>query len=610
MIKTIQFRHRFFSRVVLCFILCFTHEVFAQKRVGQFEEALNKISAAHNDQQKLKAIIDYTALQGGDFARIIFYGDSGKYLARKIGDSVALGKLYNNTGIAQYFMGRYDDAANALFYAVKLLEQANQDTLLPSIYNDLGKLFRKTGDYTKSIQYYEQALQNFTRQGNLHGQQIIWNESGVVYEYLDNMNEAIQRYQKSLGIAKLRQDSIGIGYAWNFLAGAYSKQKKYALAKIYLDSAFAIRNAMKDSFALALTYTDAAELYAAMGDLHTADSMYKLSNRLAFNLQIPDLIGHNYESLAFVNKSLGKLEEAFAYLQEARKIKDSLFSLHKAREITELETRYQTEKKEQQLLRQELELTSKNYFIFLVSILLVSVVVVGYAYYRRYRTRQEIKLREALLHQQRAAMQAVLDAEEKERHRIAQELHDGIGQMMGALKLNLSGLRSELPNEDPMLSQKLDNIYELVDDSCREIRNVSHQMLPNTLLRYGLTGAVKDFMNKIDMQTLDAHVYMEGIDKRLNANVEHMMFRVVQECVTNVIKHAQASRLDISLILEERELVLIIEDNGCGFDTSVSAEGIGLKNIYSRVAYLNGSVELDSKPGKGTVISIAIPLED
>lgn len=207
-------------------------------------------------------------------------------------------------------------------------------------------------------------------------------------------------------------------------------------------------------------------------------------------------------------------------------------------------------------------------------------------------------------------MQAVLDAEEKERHRIAQELHDGIGQMMGALKLNLSGLRSELPNEDPMLSQKLDNIYELVDDSCREIRNVSHQMMPNTLLRYGLTGAVKDFMNKIDMQTLDAHVYMEGVDKRLNANVEHMMFRVVQECVTNVIKHAQASRLDISLILEERELVLIIEDNGCGFDTSVSAEGIGLKNIYSRVAYLNGSVELDSKPGKGTVISIAIPLED
>ncbi|TAG12078.1 MAG: sensor histidine kinase, partial [Sphingobacteriia bacterium] len=150
----------------------------------------------------------------------------------------------------------------------------------------------------------------------------------------------------------------------------------------------------------------------------------------------------------------------------------------------------------------------------------------------------------------------------------------------------------------------------LVDESCKEVRNISHQMMPNVLLKSGLASAIKDFIDNIDKESLQVNLHTVGLNNRLNNNTEIVLYRVLQETVNNVIKHAKASQLDIQLVKDSESITATIEDNGKGFDKNLveKFDGIGLKNIRTRVEYLKGSVDFDSHIGGGTVISVWIPL--
>ena len=134
-------------------------------------------------------------------------------------------------------------------------------------------------------------------------------------------------------------------------------------------------------------------------------------------------------------------------------------------------------------------------------------------------------------------------------------------------------------------------------------------MMPNALLKNNLA-AVRDFIGKLDNGTLQVHLYSEGLDQRLDANTEAVLYRIIQECVNNIIKHAGADTLDFSVIREEGGIAAAIEDNGKGFDTADKnfSDGIGLKNIGTRVEYLKGTVDFDSQPGRGTLVALHISL--
>lgn len=216
-----------------------------------------------------------------------------------------------------------------------------------------------------------------------------------------------------------------------------------------------------------------------------------------------------------------------------------------------------------------------------------------------------------LMRQQETAIRAVMEAEENERQRIAKDLHDGVGQMMSAAKMNLSAFESELRFNTEEQRKSFEKVISLVDESCREVRTVSHIMMPNALLKNNLGDAIREFTGKLNQKNLRVVVYTEGLDQRLDSNIETMLYRVVQECVNNTIKHAGASTLDISLIRDKDGISGTIEDNGKGYDSSdpEKLKGIGIKNISSRIDYLKGTVDFDSAPGRGTVVALHIPLE-
>ncbi len=202
--------------------------------------------------------------------------------------------------------------------------------------------------------------------------------------------------------------------------------------------------------------------------------------------------------------------------------------------------------------------------------------------------------------------QAVLEAEERERIRIARDLHDGIGQTLAAARMTLSNYLSQ----KKIVVDEIQNSLDLLEDSIREVREISHNMMPGSLTKFGLSSALKQFVNKTNaLCTFHIDLQIVAIKERLDEKVEMMLYRIVQEIISNIIRHAEATKVSIELVKHDNEVILMVEDNGKGFDSeNLKNQGIGLKNIATRVEYLNGFVNFDSTIGHGTSVVIEIPL--
>jgi signal transduction histidine kinase len=207
------------------------------------------------------------------------------------------------------------------------------------------------------------------------------------------------------------------------------------------------------------------------------------------------------------------------------------------------------------------------------------------------------------------ATKAVLEAEEKERTRIATDLHDGVGQILTAALINYNRLVSRFKNptvEDNLLA---DRTLALLNESYDEMRSISHQMMPNSLVKAGLAVAVKEMLNKVQSETLRVTLETQGLHERLDNQTETVLYRILQEIVSNVTKHSGANKLSIQLIKDADGVSLTVEDNGVGFNPKVvGLNGIGLKNMMSRINFLKGDIDIDSAVGKGTLIAIHIPV--
>lgn len=213
------------------------------------------------------------------------------------------------------------------------------------------------------------------------------------------------------------------------------------------------------------------------------------------------------------------------------------------------------------------------------------------------------------MEEKKKTTKAVMQAEEEERKRIAGDLHDSVAQKMVVAKLNLEVLGNHLENIAEKDQQIFDNISTLLEESTTEVRNLSHSMMPKSFAISGLTTSVKEFLDKIQRSNLRVNFSAEGNFEVISETSALMIYRVIQECVLNVLKHANASRLDVSMIAEQNEVDVMIEDNGKGFDVKEldAGPGIGMKNIRSRIEYLSGRLDITSNKGQGTLVAFYIP---
>ena len=572
------------------------------------------------------------ARQQGDQIKIIrseFYQASYDYMMGKPQDALALaeknaawvqkqpGQLsllaqYTSfTGLCFMKLNEIKQALERFYAALKIAEQASD-------YMAQARAKVNIGWAMMELNQYDQAVVNLKNALTLMDEKKITSAyKGTIYSNLAASYGALNQLDSSLKYSRIaileahRNQNITVEANGLFILGTtQAKQGKYNEALQSFLAAKPLREKIGDPFYIVSDMAEMGNLYVKLKQPQQGIAVCKDALRIATDNKIDAKLPLIYSALAANYESAGQYKEAVDVYKKISDLKDSVYADANPKALAEMQTKYETERKERQIQQQKFRITRQKLLTWGAIGLLLLGGFLGYSQYKRYKFKQEARMKTALMKQQQLATEAVLEAEENERQRIAKDLHDSIGQMMSAAKMNLSAFESEMRFENGEQRMAFEKIIQLVDESCKEVRNVSHNMMPNALLKSNLSSAIREFIDKLDQKKLQVHLYTEGLDERLDSNIETVFYRVIQECVNNVIKHAAATTLDISLIKDKDGISATIEDNGLGFDASDNEKlnGLGIKNIITRIEYLKGTVEFDSTPGKGTLVALHVPV--
>lgn len=504
--------------------------------------------------------------------------------------------------------------------ALKDFESINDERNATNMLINISNIYMQQSNFKQANEMLRQAEKNA-----LHLDKVItgnvYNTMGILYAENRMLDSAERFFLISTKVREELGDQSSIVWNYNNLGGLYVLMGKTEKAILYLEKAFNLFKENENYIGQGAIANNLGELYAKIGNNRKALGYFNLARSLYNISKDDDNLENLYTNLSNYYDKLGDFKTAYRYSDSLIVLKDTLHGRRLDEEIADLQTKFDFEKKnlliqkqKDEIIIKEEENQLKNIIIVAITVVVVLLIFLGVLFYQRYKLKQQEILKNELIKQQELRSKAIVQAEENERIRIARELHDGIGQQLSAAKLNLDALKSVVTTDRPEEQTLFKNVLDLMDDSIKEVRQVSHNMMPNTLLKSGLASAVREFINRISgAGSIKINLEIVGLNERLEPMTEQILFRVLQEIVSNIIKHAQASEVTIQLIRQDSELTLMVEDNGVGFnvDERLKSEGsgIGLKNLQSRIEFLNGQIFFDSYVGKGTTVSIEVPLK-
>ena len=402
-----------------------------------------------------------------------------------------------------------------------------------------------------------------------------------------------------------------IGFACYVLAECHQRKQEYADALPYAERARDIYLRYPDK---QLSFHNYISLSTIQRELGLAQQSYQnliIAQSIADSLDFLDgqKTVNNY--LAQYHEQAGNYRSALTYHKKYKAIQDSIVNEKNTEIINELNIQYETAKKDAEINSQELEITKKtgqrNRLFFGLGILgLLSVLMIT-----RFKLRQRLteeKLANLKQEQKLMAANYMVQGQEEERKRIAKDLHDGLGGLLATARLQLQNLQKSLQSsDDKQLTQTTEN---LLDNAYTEVRRISHDMMPNALINLGYIAAVEDLANQINLGgTIRIETHMHAEEALIAEKDKLNLYRITQEILNNVIKHANADQVHIQFSETDTIYHLTIEDDGIGFDKNkmYQKNGLGLESIASRIEFINAEWDLQSSPGEGTSYEIRIP---
>jgi signal transduction histidine kinase len=553
-------------------------------------------------------------------------------------------------GLLENIKGNFNLAINKNEKALSIFNELKEDTLIAKSLAALGVNYWQKGEIVKSLDFLFKALKINETLDLKSAQAANYNQISMVYQSQNKIPLAEEFANKSMKIIQnltpelshistfhnlaniygmqgkykeaLRLDSIGLIYCEQlnaefnksmfydnmanclYYANDWTNAIDYHLKAISIDSSFGNNKQLGD------TYCNMGAIYEEQKNYDKALECYNKSIELCRVSGYKIGIKNGLQQLSKLFYKTNNTTAAYHLLQESMIVKDSMINESSEQKIAELQTLFDTEKKKQQIAQQELKISRRNILLVVLLAALIMSVFIFRLVYLRYKLKQEQKLQQELIKEETKRSKAIIETEENERQRLARELHDGVGQLLSATKLNLSSLENNKCTPEEKL--RLVNSMDILDESIREIRNISHNMVPDILLKFGLKRAIEDFILRINQtKKLEIHFECNGFEENsLEDTDKLMLYRLIQESVNNTIKYAQATNMTIQLSADMNEISLLMEDNGKGFDKEEAKRkgGIGFKNMQLRTEYLKGKLEIDSSPKNGTTIIIEIPL--
>lgn len=565
---------------------------------------------------------------------------------------------YTNLSRVYLYLESIDSSSTycdkGLVYAKKL----NDLEKLSILYNRKGIIARKQSAFKSSFQFHEKALSIIESQGLTHLEADVNNSVAILYRALDDVDKSFKILEKAIDISLKNNHQNALAKSYNIKALLFFNTQKDSVLHYYNKALKIVRDTNNmflegivlsnigdfylniESNSEALSYLkEAKNISALVGDI---DTLYyiKMSECIYYeNIERYDEAIKGYKKIlndynGLLNNSQrrrvywllsgtlwynSQFKEAFNYQEKYVYLNDSIFNIEKAREFENLRTQYEVEKKDNQIivLEKEKELADTRRKWILISAILIAIPLVGlFLFYKhRAKTQKMIRLQESKLYekekerlqqeQKLKATQALIEGQDKERERIAKELHDGIGGQLASVNLSLSRINLDINNKSiTKINGSLKNTFE-------ELRVLSHSLSHNFHKGKSLEQLLSEFKRKYEeskLFSLNILIYPKNCLEQLDVYTKHHLYRIIQELLTNIVKHAKAERVELSFNQHETILIIILEDNGKEFNVKERKNGIGINNIMERVESINGTFSIDSTINKGTSVVIEIPI--
>jgi signal transduction histidine kinase len=548
-----------------------------------------------------------------------------KYLAQKpTGVNLAqtllsIATCQGQKGLVMASQGQFREAIAAYLEAMKAWKESDdpkKNEALATYCSNIATVYYDLKELDKALEYDKEAVRYRLADGNeeLLAMAYIYVADDLVS--LDHLDSAQVYLDKARPLAR-RLDKPGLNSNY-FSKQAYldRKFKQYPGAVENYKKALTASHVLGSAFKICSQTRALGECYIEMKDYDAARR--ELLDALAISTDKGIL-----KEKQLILRDLMKVEEndhhdaqAYIYLKQADTIGDSLKNIESKAAIAGIEAKYKDAEKEKEIKRlqdeKQLQTLSIRHRSILNYILFGSVsflLVLGFLLYRNYRQKQQLQqqtIGQLEKDKQLMTVNAMLRGQEEERSRLAKDLHDGLGGMLSGVKYSLSNIRENLivtPDNIAVYERSLD----MIDSSIRELRRVAHNMMPEMLMRFGLDEALRDYCQSVNSTGLLTVKYQSfGFESRLDSQAEIIVYRIVQELLNNILKHAAASEVLVQLVREGTRLSVLVEDNGRGFDTGIldTGKGAGWTNIRSRVEYLKGKIDVHSEAGKGTSVTI------
>ncbi len=558
----------------------------------------------------------------GQLDSSLAYHNKSLTIKLEYSDSTAIGNTLNNLGIVYDEMGQHEKSLTHYFDALKYYESSERDPYkIAMVLGNIGIVLKKQKQYEKVLSYYQRALSIYETEGSDFGVAVTTGNIGSLYIQLKQYEESINYSEQSMA----RYRELGyrryVPYAMHNMAIAYDSLSMFEKAESLYRECLELHLENENNYELASVYTNLAYNQFHQSNYQSSVSLADQAQQYAKSSSSPEFLVRAMKIQAESYAALGQYDQAYRQLFTSTVGQDSLFEKDKTRAIVELETKYETAQKEQQIEIQQATIREKDLELERDRILLsgsgaVILLVIGLAFltWRKEKWKREKMAEEVRAQRERDQMTAVISSQENERKRFAADIHDGFGQLISVLKINLSSLdKVGDGNNGAKTRQELyEGSVKIIDEMYAELRNVCFNIMPQTLVKHGLPAALKEFADRLNAtRSIRTEVLIYDIDDRLEDIQEISLYRITQEVVNNILKYAEASNITIQLTQDESEITLMIEDDGKGFDPQVmkSGKGNGWKNLNTRANFINGHFEYDSTPRvQGSTFVMNLPV--
>ena len=559
------------------------------------------IAQAYNDLSTVYLI-------KGDYQTSLDQSRKALAIRKKLKDDAGIASIHFKMGNNFFKLSEYDSTMHHYFIALKYYEEQNDTAVATNLRSNISSTYYSMGNYSKALKYLEDPIDYFLRtEDYIHLSNSLLNFGNIQLSIKDT-TAGLVAYQKAESYAKESNNLSTLAAIYNNYANIYTNRNEFSKAIKYIQESIAIREELGLYSDLESSKLTLALNQFRMGDYEAAKpKMLKLKEAFE-KIEAKDKLTEIYLALSYLYAYEKQTDSVAYYSQMYTNLNNEILHATTLKNSQEIEVKYETEKKEKEILLQRAKLAEQKLYMFLFLGLLVVSLIVGYLFYMQQKMKniqlqKENELKDALL---KIETQNKL---QEQRLRISRDLHDNIGAQLTFVISSIDNLKFAFANQQPVMEEKLTRISSFTRETISELRDTIWAMNKDNISLEDLKSRISNFIDNAKLSSSGikfSFIYnQDSLGDTIFSSQDGMnIYRIIQEAINNAIKHAKAKEISVEVSEQSSRILVSIQDNGIGFNLKEMQEGNGLRSMNKRADELKGAIQIKGL-NPGTLIQLS-----